>query len=131
MIAIISTSQSKENSELIYKDEAIKFTVFNRDNSKTGEAIKECLSAKNKYVEINDDEYYIVNRLNREKRIGTVEKIDDHHYRFSADVCDSWELVPWIRTFICRITEINFSNPIHQRRFMADLKKMYELYNRM
>ena len=82
-------------------------------------------------VEINNDEYYIVNRLNREKRIGTVEKIDDHHYRFSAEVCDSWELVPWIRTFICRICEINFLNPIHQKRFMADFKKMYELYNRM
>ncbi|MEE0862927.1 MAG: ABC transporter permease [Lachnospiraceae bacterium] len=56
VIAIISTSQSKDNEELTYKDEAIKFTVFNRDNSETGEAIKEYLSEKNKYVEIKDDE---------------------------------------------------------------------------
>ena len=56
VIAIISTSQSKENEELIYQDEAIKFTVFNRDGSKTGEALKECLSEKNKYVEIEDNE---------------------------------------------------------------------------
>ena len=56
VIAIISTSQSKENEELIYQDEEIKFTVFNRDGSKTGEALKECLSEKNKYVEIEDDE---------------------------------------------------------------------------
>ena len=56
VIAIISTSQSKENEELIYKDEAIKFTVFNRDGSKIGEAIKECLSEKNNYVEVEDSE---------------------------------------------------------------------------
>ena len=56
VVAIISTSQVKESDELLYKDKAIKFTVFNRDNSKTGEAIKECLSEKNNYVEIKDDE---------------------------------------------------------------------------
>ena len=56
IIAIMSTSQSEENEKLIYQDEAIKFTVFNRDGSKTGEAIKECLSEKNKYVEIEDNE---------------------------------------------------------------------------
>lgn len=56
VIAIISTSESKENEELIYQDEEIKFTVFNRDGSKTGEAIKECLAEKNNYVEIEDNE---------------------------------------------------------------------------
>lgn len=56
VIAIISTSESKENQELIYQDEEIKFTVFNRDESKTGEAIKECLSKNNNYVEIEDNE---------------------------------------------------------------------------
>ena len=56
VIAIISTSESKENQELIYQDEEIKFTVFNRDESKTGEAIRECLSKKNNYVEIEDNE---------------------------------------------------------------------------
>ena len=80
-------------------------------------------------VEINKDEEYIIKRLYREKRIGCVDKIDESHYKFSAEVFDSWELVPWIRTFICRICEINFSNPINQRRFMDDFKKMYDLYN--
>lgn len=50
------------------------------------------------------DEQYIVERLNREKRCGTVEKIDDNLYRYSADVFDANELMPWIRTFIGRIT---------------------------
>ena len=40
-------------------------------------------------VEVEDDEYYIINRLYREKRVGTVEKINDHKYRFYADVYDT------------------------------------------
>ena len=80
-------------------------------------------------VEINKGEEYIIRRLNREKRVGTVEKIDNFHYKFLADVYDSWELVPWIRTFICRITDISFSNPKNQARFIRDFEKMYNLYN--
>ena len=56
VIAIMATSENKQNEELIYKDESIKFTVFNRDGSKTGEAIKECLSENNDYVEVEDSE---------------------------------------------------------------------------
>ena len=80
-------------------------------------------------VEVNKGEEYIINRLNREKRIGSVDKIDDNHYKFSAEVFDSWELVPWIRTFICRITSIKFSNEKHQKRFFDDFERLYSLYN--
>ena len=75
-----------------------------------------------------DDEYYIINRLNREKRVGTVEKIDEHTYRFSADVYDIGEMVPWIRTFICRIKEIKFSNRELEKKFKEDLNAMYKIY---
>ncbi len=80
-------------------------------------------------VEIKKDEEYIIKRLHREKRVGSVDKIDDFHYKFSADVCDSWELVPWIRTFICRITSIHFSNEKHQKRFFSDFNRLYSIYN--
>ena len=80
-------------------------------------------------VEINKAEEYIIKRLYREKRIGRVDKIDDFHYKFSADVCDSWELVPWIRTFICRITSIKFSNERYQKKFIEDFNEMYMMYN--
>lgn len=49
-------------------------------------------------------------RLEREKRRGIVEQVDEHHYRFTAEVFDTVEMLPWIRTFICRITKMNFSN---------------------
>ena len=79
-------------------------------------------------VKYADDEPHIPGRLEREKRCGTVERIDSNTSRFSADVFDSSELVPWIRTFICRIIDIRFSNKELQKQFEVDLAEMYTLY---
>ena len=81
------------------------------------------------YIHHEEEEAYIYQRLLREKRCGNVEKIDEHTSRFYAEVYDSSELVPWIRTFICRITKINFSNKILEAQFLSDIRKMYELYD--
>ena len=80
-------------------------------------------------VKYADDEKHIHRRLEREKRCGSVEKIDDHTSRFSADVFDASELVPWIRTFICRITEYSFSNKALEKQFREDIEEMYRLYD--
>ena len=48
--------------------------------------------------------------------------------RFSADVYDASELIPWIRTFICRITDIRFSNQALAAQFRSDIDEMYALY---
>jgi DNA-binding transcriptional ArsR family regulator len=79
-------------------------------------------------VRVEDNEDFIVARLEREKRVGTVERLDEHTYRFSADVYDSSEMIPWIRTFICRIVKISFSNRSIEDLFKSDLKAMYEAY---
>ena len=79
-------------------------------------------------VRFRSDEEHIPARLEREKRCGTVERIDRNTARFSADVYDSGELLPWIRTFIRRITEIHFSEPEAEARFRDDLDEMYRLY---
>ena len=78
------------------------------------------------HVEVGED--YIVKRLEREKRIGKIEQLDGQTYRFSADVYDSTELIPWIRSFICRITELRFSNRTVENRFKNDLEEMYRMY---
>jgi len=80
-------------------------------------------------IKFEDDEEYIFNRLEREKRCGNVERIDNNTAKFSCDVFDSSELVPWIRTFICRITDIKFSNRNIEKRFLKDLEWMYEQYD--
>lgn len=74
------------------------------------------------------NEAYIRNRLEREKRCGRVEHLDEHTSRFSADVFDASEVIPWIRTFLCRITEIHFSDKKMEEQFQNDLAQMYALY---
>ncbi|MBE6587355.1 MAG: WYL domain-containing protein [Ruminococcaceae bacterium] len=79
-------------------------------------------------VRVGADEEHIIRRLEREKRVGRVEKIDGSTWRFSADVYDSGEMVPWIRTFICRITAVSFSNPSIEKSFWGDIEEMYRMY---
>lgn len=73
-------------------------------------------------------EKHIPKRLEREKRCGTVEHLDENTSKFTADVYDASELIPWIRTFICRITEIHISNEKLEKQFQEDIKAMYALY---
>lgn len=80
-------------------------------------------------IHYDSDEAHIWNRLLREKRCGTVEKIDENNCRFYAEVFDTNEMVPWIRTFICRITSIDFSNKEIEWQFRRDLQNMYRLYS--
>lgn len=79
-------------------------------------------------VKIADNEEHIIRRLEREKRVGQIEKIDNNTYRFTADVYDTSEMTPWIRTFICRITELHFSNRTVENRFKRDIEEMYRMY---
>lgn len=79
-------------------------------------------------LRIGDGEDYIVRRLEREKRCGRVEKIDENHYRYTADVFDTTEMLPWIRTFISRLTQLNFSNRTAENRLKADIREMYRMY---
>ena len=79
-------------------------------------------------IRVGDDEDFIIRRLEREKRCGRVEKLDENHYRFSADVFDTNEMLPWIRTFISRIIKINFANRIAENKFKSDIREMYRMY---
>lgn len=75
-----------------------------------------------------DNEKHIPHRLEREKRCGEVEILDEHHVKFTADVADCNELLPWMRTFICRITSLKMSNKVAEEVFRNDLEAMYRLY---
>ncbi len=79
-------------------------------------------------VQFAADEEHILKRLEREKRCGRVERLDRHTARFSADVYDASEMIPWIRTFLCRITEIHISSPELQAHFLEDMREMYAMY---
>lgn len=74
------------------------------------------------------DEDHIVRRLEREKRCGAVERAGEGMWRFSADVVDPMELMPWIRTFIGRIVELKCGDAEIERIFWDDLAAMREMY---
>lgn len=79
-------------------------------------------------LKYNDNENYIHERLIRESRCGTVTIIDNNTSRFVADVYNVGEMVPWIRTFIGRISEIHFSDKNIEKQFLEDIEDMYNLY---
>ncbi|MGN0469358.1 MAG: WYL domain-containing protein [Acutalibacteraceae bacterium] len=79
-------------------------------------------------VTFDDDEQYIFGRLQREKRCGTVERLDNNNARFFAEVYDTNEILTWIRSFICRITSVNFSNKEIEKQLKSDIEEMYRMY---
>ncbi|MBQ2866863.1 MAG: WYL domain-containing protein [Firmicutes bacterium] len=79
-------------------------------------------------IRVGENEQFIVQRLEREKRCGRVERVDESHYRYVAEVYDTTEMIPWIRTFLSRITKMNFSNRTAENQFKADIEEMYRMY---
>lgn len=79
-------------------------------------------------VQVADNEDFIVNRLEREKRNGHVYKLNDHQYKYVVDTYDAMELMPWIRTFIGRIDKLESSNAYLKKKFDEDMEKMYSMY---
>ena len=80
-------------------------------------------------IYVGADEEYILRRIDREKRCGSVKCMDETHYRFEASVYDAGELIPWMRTFIGRISDVFFSDSKKQELFEDDIKHMYALYD--
>ena len=73
-------------------------------------------------------ESYIVDRLRREGRGGTVTKTAPNIYQYEIEVFDCNEMLPWIRTFLGRIISIHFSNKALEKQFFSDIKTMYRMY---
>lgn len=80
-------------------------------------------------VHVEKYEAYVAERLNREKRCGMVEKTDEVTWRFSADVCNPQEMLPWIRTFTGRIRNFRCDDPKVEERFWGDMEELYHLYD--
>lgn len=79
-------------------------------------------------IHMEDDEFFILQRLKREKRHGRIELLDAHTCRFITDVYDASEMLPWLRTFLGRITDLQCSNLTVVDTFYRDLARMNQLY---
>ena len=79
-------------------------------------------------VRAGEEEPYILQCLEREKRCGKVTKLAEGRYQFTADVRDAGEMLPWLRTFIGRIESFTCSNKKIEERFWQDLEAVYAMY---
>lgn len=74
------------------------------------------------------EEAFIPKRLEREKRCGRVEQVDETHWRYTAQVYDALEMMPWIRSFIGRIVELKCDDARVTARFRRDMAELTALY---
>lgn len=79
-------------------------------------------------LHFEDNEQHIPRRLEREKRIGRVEMVDQNTCKYIVDTYDASEMLPWIRTFIGRIEKLECSDANVVARFYKDLEQMSNLY---
>ena len=77
---------------------------------------------------LEPSEQYIVERLKREGRGGTVTRIEKNIYRYEIEVFDCNEMLPWIRTFTGRILSLKCTAKSVEQRFYQDLQTMHRMY---
>ncbi len=128
----IATAEIKEKTPTFDRFDEVRKELDDMQQHIWGVSLGDASGKRMEHIEFTikygDNEKYIPKRLEREKRNGHVEHIDEHTSRFSADVYNTNELIPWVRTFICRITDISVSNQAIEENFKADLSAMYEMY---
>lgn len=75
-----------------------------------------------------DSEGFILKRLEREGKGGTVRRTAPNTFVYETRVFDANEMLPWIRTFIGRIVDMETDNKRLTALFQRDLYAMHRLY---
>ncbi|MBR3447831.1 MAG: WYL domain-containing protein [Oscillospiraceae bacterium] len=73
-------------------------------------------------------EGYILERLEREKRIGTLEQTGEGLYTLTVDAFDPNEVMHWAKTLIGRIVSVEGGTKQAVGRFYYDIKRMRDMY---
>jgi hypothetical protein len=72
-------------------------------------------------------EKHIISRINKEGRGGVLERIGENTFKFSIDIFDTNEAMPWIKTFIGRIISFE-ANDWLKKKLNTDITRMAEMY---
>lgn len=75
-----------------------------------------------------DSEAFILNRLEREGKGGTIRRIAPDTFTYEIKVFDANEMLPWIRTFTGRILDIESDCEKLKAIFERDFSAMYHMY---
>lgn len=73
-------------------------------------------------------EDYILGRLLREKRIGTVTQTGSNLYTLTADAFDPNEVMHWAKTLIGRIVSVEGGTAEIREKFRRDICRMHRMY---
>ncbi len=74
-----------------------------------------------------ENEPFILERLQREKRSGSIEQIDREHLALTISVFDPNEMMNWLKTYIGRIVSIEGA-PEQLWKFREDAARMQHMY---
>lgn len=75
-----------------------------------------------------ETEKYVLLRIKREGRNGTLTRVYDNVFEYSIDVVDTLEMVPWLRTFTGRIINIEGTETRVITQFKKDIDAMMSMY---
>ena len=112
-----------EIREKLEKNKSFSWGVsFQNDGSMHLESVKLTLRIQEK------SEAYILKRLEREGKGGTVQRIAPNTFTYETKVFDANEMLPWIRTFTGRIIDIESDCEKLKPLFQRDFSAMYQMY---
>jgi hypothetical protein len=74
------------------------------------------------------NEKFILDRLYREGRRGSVCRIGENLFCYENDLFTASEASPWVKTFIGRIVELQTDNKQMQMRFYSDIRRLTKMY---
>lgn len=73
-------------------------------------------------------EGYIITRIEREGRNGTLTRLMPDRYEYCVECWDSTELIPWVKSFTGRIILFTCSNKRVECRFWQDMQLLQDMY---
>jgi hypothetical protein len=73
-------------------------------------------------------EQYIIDRVNREGRGGSLSRVEANTFLYTKECYDVSEITPWLKTFTGRILSVESTNEEVVRRFYEDIKRMNNMY---
>ena len=125
---VLEPKDLPDYDKYLAKAEAMEQHLWGVSMNRIGEDGEIKLEHVELVVRLGEDEPYILQCLEREKRCGEVTKLSEGRYLFTADVRDAGELLPWLRTFIGRIESFSCSNKKIEERFWRDMEAVYAIY---
>lgn len=111
--------------ELLSKLSASSNTAWGISYNQSNELEK--LTIKLQINEIN--EIHILNRIRLEGKHGSLTHIGQNKFQYEIEVNDTYEMLPWIRTFMGRIIDIYGTNTKAINMFLNDINTLYDIYN--